>query len=134
MVSENLDLVRSIYADWERGDYSRADWADPGIEYVSADGPDPGAWTGLVEMAENFRAWLGLWEGFRLTAVEYRQFGAERVVVLDHYSGHGKTSGLDIGQIHATGAWVFHIRDGKVMRMIRYLDSDHALADLGLAE
>jgi hypothetical protein len=54
--------------------------------------------------------------------------------VLDHYSGHGKTSGLDLGQIQAKGAWVFHIRDSKVVRMIRYLDRDRALADLGLTE
>jgi ketosteroid isomerase-like protein len=133
-MSENLDLVRSIYADWERGDFGSAEWAHPEIEYVSADGPDPGAWTGLAEMGENFRAWLGLWEEFRLTADEYRQAGAENVIVLDHYSGRGKTSGLDLGQIQTSGAWAFHIRDGKVTRMVRYMDRANAVADLGLEE
>ena len=133
-MSENLDLVRSIYADWERGEFESADWAHPEIEYVSADGPDPGAWTGLAEMAENFRAWLGLWKEFRLIADEYRPLGPESVIVLDHLSGRGKTSGLDLGRVEGRGAWVFRIRDGKVMRMTRYLDRDHAFADLGLAE
>jgi len=134
VMSENLDLVRSIYADWERGEFDSADWAHPEIEYVSADGPDPGAWTGLEEMAENFRGWLGLWDEFRLIADEYRPLGAESVIVLDHVTGRGKTSGLDLGQIEGRGAWVFHIRDGKVMRMTRYLDRERAFADLGLAE
>ena len=51
--SANVALVRSVYAAWERGDYTSVAWADPEIEYVQADGPLPGTWRGLTGLAED---------------------------------------------------------------------------------
>jgi ketosteroid isomerase-like protein len=132
MASSNLDLVRSIYAAWERGDYDSAEWADPEIEFVIADGPSPGRWSGLAGMAQGWRTWLGAWEGFHQEADDHRIVDDERVLVFFRPTGRGKTSGLDLAQMHATAAGLFHVRDGKVTKFVVYLDHERALADLGL--
>ena len=56
------------------------------------------------------------------------------VLVLDRFSGHGRASGLDVGEIRTEGAQLFQIRGGKVIKNVAYADRDHALADLGLEE
>ena len=129
-MSANLDLVRSIFADWERGDYSATEWADPEFEYTFADGPHPGTWIG--HMPEGFRDWTSAWEDYRTEAEEYRELDAERVLVLNRSSGRGKSSGIDLTQFQARGAMVLHIRHGKVTRLVSYTDRDRACADLGV--
>jgi ketosteroid isomerase-like protein len=133
-MSENLDLVRSIYAAWERGDWSWTDWADPEIEVLVADGPSPGRWKGLAGMVESARDFFSAWEGYRIEADEFREVDDERILVLYHRSGgRGKTSGLELKELNAKGAHVLQFANGKVVRHVTYFDSDHALADLGLA-
>jgi ketosteroid isomerase-like protein len=131
-MSENLDLVRSIYADWERGDYSSAEWADPEIEYLFVDGPSPGSWTGLAEMAKALRDTLSAWEDIRVEADEFRDLDGERVLVLHHFSGRGKASGRELGQMRSQGAYLFYLRDGKVTKLVGYWERGRARADLGL--
>ena len=130
--SSNLDLVRSIYAAHERGDYSSVEWAHSDIELVVADGPSPGTWRGLTAMAESMRDSLSAWQGARTEAEEYRELDDERVLVLTRRSGRGKASGLELEQLETRGATIFHVRDGKVTNYIVYYDRDRALADLGL--
>ena len=130
--SANLDLVRSIYEAWERGDFSSVEWADPEIEYVYADGPAPGTWTGLSGLADSARHFLRGWAEYRALADEYRELDDERVLVLTHRSGRGKTSGLELDKLQTRGASVFHVCDGKVARLIHYYDRDRAFADLAL--
>jgi ketosteroid isomerase-like protein len=133
MASANVELVRSIYAAWERGDFSSVEWVHPEIEFVIADGPSPGSWTGLAGMTEATRDRFSAWEGMRNEADEYRELDGERVLVFSQFSGRGKTSGLELGQVRAKGAELFHIRGGKVTRLVIYWERERALADLSLA-
>jgi ketosteroid isomerase-like protein len=104
MSQANLDLVRSIYAAWERGDFSSAEWAHREIEYVVADGPSPGSWLGLAGMANATREFLSAWDENRVEAVdEYRELDGKRVLVLFHAGGRGKRSRVDMGQISKGG-------------------------------
>jgi hypothetical protein len=115
-----------------RGDYSQTGWAHPEIEWVIADGPSPGRWTGLASAAEGIREVLNAWKDFQTVADEYRELDDERVLVLGHLLGRGKTSGLELGQAGAKGAGLLNICSGRVTRFVLYWDRDRALADLGL--
>jgi len=134
MLQQNVEVARSIFAAWERGDYSSAEWAYPEIEFVAADGPTPGSWTGVAAMAGAWREALSAFQELRAKADEYRALDDERVLVLMHFSGRGKTSGLEVGDIQMKGANVFHVRDGMVTRLVTYWDRERAFADLGLRE
>jgi ketosteroid isomerase-like protein len=132
-MSENLDLVRSIYAAWERGDFSSTEWAHPEIEFVFVDGPSPRRWTGVAGMAAGWRDLFTAWEGVRVEVDGYRELDDERILVFARMRARGKTSGLEIGEMGGKGANVVHVRGGEVTKMVVYFDSEHALADLGLA-
>jgi ketosteroid isomerase-like protein len=130
MSSANLELVRSIYAQWERGDFSRtAEWADPQIDWVRFGAPGASAWTGVNAMVEAADELLGGFEQLRAEADDYRDLGDERVLVLTRWIVRDRSSESDVEQLRAN---LFRIRDGKVVRLIFYRDRERALADLGL--
>jgi ketosteroid isomerase-like protein len=128
--SSNVDLVRSIYERWARGEFSPIEWADPEIEYVIADGPHPGTWRGISAVEETQREVLSAWASWRVDVQSYRKLDGERVFVLSRVTGRGATSGLQLEQKRAA---VFHVRGERVIRHVVWWDRDRAVADLGLA-
>ena len=131
MASQNVELVRSICTAWARGEFGGVEWAHPEIEYVQAgQGPAPGTWTGVAGMAEGWRDFMEAWKDFRIDVDEYRELDQERVLAFVYLSGHGKTSGLEFRRRPAVS--LFHVRGGKVTRLVNYADVESAIADLGL--
>jgi ketosteroid isomerase-like protein len=133
MASANLDLVRSIYANWERGDFTSTEWADPEIELVIADGVETGIYHGLDGMITGWRGWLSAFDSYRVEVDEYRDLGNDHVLVFMKHCGRGKRSGLAAEDLRRDGANVLRIRDGRVVSITLYWDRARALADLGLA-
>jgi hypothetical protein len=50
-------------------------------------------------MARANRDFLSAWDRWRIEADEYRELDDERVLVLAHMTGRGKTSGLELTQM-----------------------------------
>jgi ketosteroid isomerase-like protein len=134
MASANVELVRSIFADWERGDFTRTEWAHPDIEFGGpAGGVAFSESTGLAAMARAWSDYLSMWSDVSVVADEHRELDHERVLVFSHYRGRGKLSGLNLQDIPRDQASLFYIRDGKVTKLVLYSSRDLALADLGPA-
>jgi hypothetical protein len=81
---------------------------------------------------EGWRGWLSAWKEYGVAVDDYHELDEERVLVLVHQHGRGKTSGLEIGQMSAKGASLFRVRDGKVTRLVLWQGGERVLADLGL--
>ncbi len=135
-MSENVDVVRSIYAARGRGDFrGEVEWLHPDIEVLVIGGPDPGGLSGVTALASAWRDFLDSWEDFRIDLQEIRVLDEERVLALIRRTGRGRVSGMEIEDLAGSeGADVLLIRDGKVVRLVIYWERDRALADLGLEE
>ena len=125
-----MELLRALYSRWERGDFASVDWADPDIEFAIADGPSPVQVRGLAAMARTWGEAISPYENLTVAAEEYRELDSERVLVLTRNEGRARGSGFDIGRILTPGANLFHIRDGRVVKLVLYFNRENAPADL----
>ena len=122
MSEENVEIVRRIYEEWARGDFSNGGHFTEDVDFDMVDWPAAARSRGVAEMAETWRTSLGAWENFRSFPTEFFDFG-ERVLVLNHIEARGRESGVDVS---AETASVFTFRAGKVARLALHWDVDAA--------
>jgi ketosteroid isomerase-like protein len=122
-----LEKLQILYAEWARGDYSRADIFDREMEMETIGMGEPIRAGSYEEFVAAMREWLSAWERpLTIEAEEYIPSG-DRILVLIHWTGRGKGSGA---QIEGAGAHLWTFRDGLVVRYEVYRDRDQARAAL----
>jgi ketosteroid isomerase-like protein len=129
--SANLDLVRSIYADWARGEMAD-DRFDPGISMIESSAlPGGGASAEGIDAVRAYMAsFAKYWEEIRFVPNEFIDAG-DRVVVVARLIGRGKKSGVEVSR---EWAYVWTVQVGKALRMEGYATRDEALEAVRLAD
>jgi ketosteroid isomerase-like protein len=129
----NVDIIRSMYEQWARGDFPPS-FIDPEVVHrrIGAQTPDmEGEWRGIDALASSMRDYLRSFSDLRIEAEEIVDLGSDRVLVLSRHKAIGKLSGAPID--HELGD-VFTLRDGTVVRYESYWNRAEALRAVGLSE
>jgi ketosteroid isomerase-like protein len=134
MSHENVETVRAIYAEWEKGNFQAAlPVLDREITFETfmPDSDETVVLHGLERLEDFMRDWFGQWEAYRVTGDEFRAVGTDHVFVGGRQAATGRRSGA---QVDSPGFTVWTFRAGKVVRLLAHYDRDSALEAAGLRE
>ena len=90
MSQENVEIVRRVCVEWERGNFSTPAAFDPSIEVVWVDPTRQSRTSGLQELALAMQEFLDAWGRGTATAEQIIDAG-DRVAVIVLWRARGKT-------------------------------------------
>jgi len=139
MSRENVERLRSLYADWAEGNFwTTGDYVDPEVEFewgwafAEIGGMDSeGRAHGLNQLTAVWLDWLKPWERFTVEAEEFVDIDDDRVLVL--YRRRARMRGTD-STIEHKGGTVWTLRDGRAVHIVDFDDRAKALEAAGLRE
>jgi ketosteroid isomerase-like protein len=132
MSQENLEVPRRMIDAYTRGDIpSFLDELDPDVEWI----PIMAVLEGRVYRGpEGVQQWLAElardWEYFEPRYEEYRDLG-DRVLIFGTWRARGRVSGVELENQPA--AWLYELKDAKVVRMRTFTDRTEALEAAGVS-
>jgi len=134
MSEENIEIVRRIYAEWERGHMAAGvELFDSEIVFESfmPDANERVVANGPEEVETFMREFLRHWRDYRLIGEEFREIGRDKVLVAGHQAATGRQSGVAVESAMCS-VWTF--RNGSVVGLVFDPDSQTALEAAGLRE
>jgi uncharacterized protein len=126
-----VEIVRTLFDGWARGDFSAgSEMLAPDFVWRPLRGVvEPGSHQG-AGAGEALRRIFEVYEAFSVKAEEYIDAG-DKVIVVARSRGIARASRLEMDQ---RLAFVWTVRDGKLVHNEQYASRHEALAALGLAD
>ena len=136
MSEENVEVVWGVI-DGRRFDVTEpdvpeafVDRLDPEVEFEEDPSfPEAGVYRGRSEVLRYFKNFIAEFEQFVFEVEDVKVAGEDGVLLCLRETGRGKGSGAEFD---FQSAWLFTVRDGRVVRIRAYLDQAEALEAAGL--
>ena len=126
MSEASVEVIRRLFEALEREDFAAAlELFDADVEWSPAEGD----YRGIEGVGAAFIEWMEPWEEHRIEPEEFLEAADDRVLATIHLTARGGQSGVEIDQRFFQ---LYTVSDGKVARMVEYLDRDRALEAAGL--
>lgn len=122
----NLEKIKTLYSAFENDDWEKVhEIVHPQVRWTEmAGGPLGGTYVGLAEVEQEVfvkaKSEYDKWENYQVQVDEFID-GTESIVVLGSYSGKYLPTQK---QMHARYAHVWKLKDGKVIEMNQYADTE----------
>jgi ketosteroid isomerase-like protein len=138
MSRENVEVVWGVI-DGPRVDVTEPDVPeafverlDPEIEFEEDPSfPEAGVYRGRSEVLRYFKNFTAEFERFVFEVEDVKVAGQDGVLLCLRQTGQGKGSGAEFD---IQSAWLFTVRDDRVVRIRSYLDQAEAIEAAGLLE
>jgi ketosteroid isomerase-like protein len=130
---ENVDLTRSSFEAFERGDvdWMQSQCTSDVVIVQPPDVPDAKSYEGSSAIAQAIDDWPKQWEDFRLEVTEIIDVSDDLLISVTRHTGRGRTSGIELD---FEVFYVHHVRDGKLARLEMFLSREQALQAAGTAQ
>src|SRR3954453_6116387 len=128
MSEQDVQLVRQVFEAINRRDVQAmldAYHPDADMSTLTSELVSGKPYRGHSGIREYFSSFADVWEELRLEPEEIRDLG-DRILVVGRWSSRGRESGAEV---ESPAAWIFAVRDGRVVFSRAYRDAEEALGD-----